>query len=683
MYYDLNYSPIKVLYSSIDEKIDNFCLYQVGHTYELKVNALSTNGRPLTYTWWANGDTILQTGPENTFSFTPTETFDNVSIDSWILCNISDDKGNKKSYSIIFKRNIIANIKQQINGQDIKDDIINVFQEIPYTLKVSATAEKGKTLTYIWKDENDSILGTGQTYQYMMNRKTANEIIYCHISDGRTTCYRKFCFSHAPIAISNLTVNNSSASGNAIPVHKGETYRLKVTAQTSPGKTLTYQWGIMKNDEFVAFPGENKDTYICNITQTEDIPSNIVCYIKDSDGNFIQQKCYMKYKPIYNIERSINDMPIYSLESRSGQKYILKTTAKGESGKKLTYSWYINNTKVSNGNTYAYTANNNCDKISCWIYDGTNNYETKFYICPFDTTAYDFTIKGIQTNVAYAYEGEKITLELKDKYTLAENINWNWEDVTIRHKNPIIITMGKNTLTGKCEWEDGSCFFTILPCTSHTYTAKSSTPATASANGTLASVCSKCGHTRTESVAKISNIKLSKKDFTYTGKNQNIVLTVSDRTGRQLKAGTDYDYTFNSKTNGTISAKNVGRYTVKITFKGSYSGTKELAFTISPPKVTLSKVSPAKKGFKAVWKKSKAKVTGYEIAYSTNKSFKKKATKTIPVKGYKTVSKIVKKLKAKKIYYVKVRAYQNVKVGKKTEKLYSKWSSVKKIKTRR
>lgn len=58
-------------------------------------------------------------------------------------------------------------------------------------------------------------------------------------------------------------------------------------------------------------------------------------------------------------------------------------------------------------------------------------------------------------------------------------------------------------------------------------------------------------------------------------------------------------------------------------------------------------------------------------------------TKTIPVKGYKTVSKAVKKLKAKKTYYVKIRAYQNIKVGKKTEKLYSKWSSAKKVKTRK
>ena len=687
--FSLNYSPIKVLYSSIDGNIDNFCQYQVGHTYSLKVNALSIDNRPLTYTWYFTdgiiNTTILQTGPENTFSFTPTEIFANTNfeIGQSIICSISDDKGNEISYYIDFRRDAIANIKQQVNGQDIEDSFINVFQEVPYTLEVSASAEKGKTLTYVWKNENDSILGTGQTYQYMMNSKTTNETIYCSISDGRATYNRKFCFSYAPIANPILTVNNSSASGNAIPVHRGETYQLKVAAQTAPGKTLTYQWGTIENDEFTALPGETKETYTCNITNTEDIRSNLVCYIKDSDGNSIQQKCYMKYKPIYDIERSIDDMPVHSLKSRIGQNYILTTKAKGEDGKTLTYSWYVNGTKVSDGNTYAYTAKSSSERISCRIYDGTNNYETNFYISPFDTTAYDFTIKDIPTNVAYAYEGEKVILELKDKYAMAENVDWNWGDVTVRHKNPVIVTMGKNIIKGNCKWEDGDCEFLLLPCTNHTYTAKGTNPATATADGATTVACSKCGHTRSSAIAKVTNIKLSKTSLDYTGKNQNLTLNVSDRTGRQLKAGTDYDYTFNGKKNGNIIAKNVGKYTVKVTFKGNYSGTKELTFTISPQKVMLSKVSATKKGFKAVWKKSKAKVTGYEISYSTNKSFKKKATKTVPIKGYKVTSKTVKKLKAKTTYYVKVRAYQNIKAGKKTVKLYSKWSSAKQVKTRK
>ena len=67
--------------------------------------------------------------------------------------------------------------------------------------------------------------------------------------------------------------------------------------------------------------------------------------------------------------------------------------------------------------------------------------------------------------------------------------------------------------------------------------------------------------------------------------------------------------------------------------------------------------------------------TGYEIWYSTSKTFKSK--KTITVKKYKTVTQKVTKLKAKKYYFVKVRTYKTVN-GK---PIYSAWSKVKKVKT--
>ena len=46
------------------------------------------------------------------------------------------------------------------------------------------------------------------------------------------------------------------------------------------------------------------------------------------------------------------------------------------------------------------------------------------------------------------------------------------------------------------------------------------------------------------------------------------------------------------------------------------------------------------------------------------------------------MQKTVKKLKSKKLYYGKVRTYKNVKINGKTTKLYSGWSSYKKVKTK-
>ena len=100
--------------------------------------------------------------------------------------------------------------------------------------------------------------------------------------------------------------------------------------------------------------------------------------------------------------------------------------------------------------------------------------------------------------------------------------------------------------------------------------------------------------------------------------------------------------------------------------------------------VKLTKVK-AKKHKKALlkWKKSIG-ANGYEIAYSTNKKFKKK-TKIITIKKIKTVRKTVKKLKVKKKYFFKIRTFNIIKnpMTSENEKIYGVWSKVKKIKVKK
>ena len=90
---------------------------------------------------------------------------------------------------------------------------------------------------------------------------------------------------------------------------------------------------------------------------------------------------------------------------------------------------------------------------------------------------------------------------------------------------------------------------------------------------------------------------------------------------------------------------------------------------------TITKITKGKKSFKVKWKKS-ATVAGYQIQYSTTKSFKKK--KTVTIKGATKSTRTVKKLKAKKKYYVRVRAYKTIN----KKRTYSKWSAAKAIKTK-
>lgn len=90
------------------------------------------------------------------------------------------------------------------------------------------------------------------------------------------------------------------------------------------------------------------------------------------------------------------------------------------------------------------------------------------------------------------------------------------------------------------------------------------------------------------------------------------------------------------------------------------------------PKITSAK-NNKKKTISLSWKKISG-TTGCEIQYSTNKKFKKAKSKTT------TKTKLViKKLKAKKTYYFRVRAY----VLDGNKKVYSKWSKIKKVKVKK
>lgn len=107
--------------------------------------------------------------------------------------------------------------------------------------------------------------------------------------------------------------------------------------------------------------------------------------------------------------------------------------------------------------------------------------------------------------------------------------------------------------------------------------------------------------------------------------------------------------------------------------KGSSDGQK-----VTPKKTSISgKIKAQKKGFTVKWKKQTQNVDGYEVCYSTKKSFPKKGTVTKKVSKKTTTKLTVKKLKAKKKYYVRIRTYK--KVNGKTS--YSAWSAKKSVVT--
>lgn len=127
------------------------------------------------------------------------------------------------------------------------------------------------------------------------------------------------------------------------------------------------------------------------------------------------------------------------------------------------------------------------------------------------------------------------------------------------------------------------------------------------------------------------------------------------------------------QTSGKVTIKGIGKATITIK---SGNLTKAVTITVIPKKLSSVKAKAAQKSIKVSWKKNTT-VTGYQVQYATNSKFTK-GKKTVTIKKNKTTSYTIKKLKSKKKYFVRVRAYKTVK-GK---KYYSDWSKAVSMKTK-
>lgn len=96
---------------------------------------------------------------------------------------------------------------------------------------------------------------------------------------------------------------------------------------------------------------------------------------------------------------------------------------------------------------------------------------------------------------------------------------------------------------------------------------------------------------------------------------------------------------------------------------------------LKPAAVGIRSLTPAAKSFKVRWKKGTG--NGYEIQYSTSKTFKKNV-KTVRITKVSKTSKTIKRLKKGTRYYVRIRSY--VKSNGKT--YASVWSTTKPVKVK-
>ena len=274
-----------------------------------------------------------------------------------------------------------------------------------------------------------------------------------------------------------------------------------------------------------------------------------------------------------------------------------------------------------------------------------------------DTCGYYKTVPHTHNLTLVAAKAATCTEGGKEAYYKCEGCGKLYEDV-----------LGTKEITDLASWGN-------IAKIAHT-TKQTVTKATPTANGKIVNYCSVCKKTlSTTVIPKASSIKLKATSLTYNGKVRTPKVIVKDRTGKTLVKNTDYTVSY------AKGRKYVGKYAVKITFKGKYSGTKTLYFTIKPKATSISSLKAGSKKFTVKWKKQATQTTGYQVQYSASSKFSK--AKTVTVGKNTTVSKKISKLSGKKKYYVRVRTYKTVKINGKSIRIYSGWSKAKTVTTKK
>ena len=274
-----------------------------------------------------------------------------------------------------------------------------------------------------------------------------------------------------------------------------------------------------------------------------------------------------------------------------------------------------------------------------------------------DTCGYYKTVPHTHNLTLVAAKAATCTEGGKEAYYKCEGCGKFYEDV-----------LGTKEITDLTSWGN-------IAKIAHT-TKQTVTKATPTANGKIVNYCSVCKKTlSTTVIPKASSIKLKATSLTYNGKVRTPKVIVKDRTGKTLVKNTDYTVSY------AKGRKYVGKYAVKITFKGKYSGTKTLYFTIKPKATSISSLKAGSKKFTVKWKKQATQTTGYQVQYSASSKFSK--AKTVTVGKNTTVSKKISKLSGKKKYYVRVRTYKTIKINGKSIRIYSGWSKAKTVTTKK
>ncbi len=218
----------------------------------------------------------------------------------------------------------------------------------------------------------------------------------------------------------------------------------------------------------------------------------------------------------------------------------------------------------------------------------------------------------------------------------------------------------------------GASYTEEIPATGHTKVIDPAVPATATTTGlTEGSHCSVCSK-----IFKYREVvpKITAPSSAHPGNDQTFQNQTSTTESETTTNSSQY-----SDVKGIDTEDRDKDWKEKDVQEGDYEEYDSLAEVEAVRKTKIIKIKATKKGFTVRWKGIARACNGYEVAYSTKKSMK--GAKNVRLASDKKICK-VKKLKAKKKYYVRIRTYRIVKVNATYKRVYSAWSKIKTVRTK-
>lgn len=175
----------------------------------------------------------------------------------------------------------------------------------------------------------------------------------------------------------------------------------------------------------------------------------------------------------------------------------------------------------------------------------------------------------------------------------------------------------------------------------------------------------------TSSSLTLKYTKNASKSTAYT------IYMYKDGAWKAVKNTTATSVTFKDLNSNTTYSFKVAEYKT-VNNHAIYGASSSTYTTCTKPKTpTISSVSTKSKAITVKWKKIGC--NNFQVQYSTKSNMSGAKTYTV---SSNTTSKKISKLKKDKKYYVRVRAIKVKKIGGKTFKYYSNWSSKKSIKVK-